>query len=51
MDMETQVKRMVVADRDIADVFWRMTCMAFCTGLAVSLAAASVVLLIAGIAG
>ena len=44
--METQVKRMVVADRNIAEVFWRMTCMAFCTGLVVSLAAAAMVLLI-----
>lgn len=47
--METPIKRITVADRNIADVFWRMTWMAFCTGLAVSLAAASVVLLIARI--
>ena len=49
--METQVKRMVVSDKNIADVFWRMTCMAFGIGLAVSLAAASVVLLIVRIGG
>ena len=49
--METQVNRMGVSDRSIAEVFWRMTCMAFGIGLAVSLAAASVVLLIARIGG
>ena len=47
--METQIKRPVVANRDIAQVFWRMTCMAFGTGLLISLGAASVVLLIARI--
>lgn len=45
--METEVKRRVVSNKDIADVFWRMTCMALCSGLAVSVAAAGVVVLIA----
>ena len=45
--METQIKRPAVANRDIAQVFWRMTCMAVGTGLLIGLGAASVVLLIA----
>ena len=45
--METQVKRMILDNRLIADAVWQMVCMAFCTGLAVSIAAAGLVLLVA----
>jgi hypothetical protein len=47
--METQVKRMIVDNRLIAGAVWQMVCMAFCTGLAVSIAAAGLVLLVARI--
>jgi hypothetical protein len=47
--MDTQVKRMIVDNRLIADAVWRMVCMAFCIGLAVSIAAAGLVLLVARI--
>jgi len=45
--MNTQVKRMIVDNRLIADAVWQMVCMAFCAGLAVSIAAAGLVLLVA----
>ena len=45
--METQVERMIAGSRLIADAVWQMVCMAFCTGLAVSIAAAGLVLLVA----
>ena len=47
--MKQQVRQLTVDNRLIADAFWRMTCMAFCTGVAVSVAAAGIVLLIAGL--
>ena len=47
--METQVKRMIVDNRLLAGAVWQMVCMAFCTGLAVSIAAAGLVLLVARI--
>jgi hypothetical protein len=47
--METQVKRMILDNRLIADAVWQMVCMAFCAGLAVSIAAAGLVLLVARI--
>ena len=47
--METQVKRMIAGNRLIADAVWQMVCVAFCTGLAVSIAAAGLVLLVARI--
>jgi hypothetical protein len=49
--MAHESKFSVAADRDFANLFWRVTWMSFVTGLAASVLAAGVVLLIAAAGG